>query len=214
MVMRPDIVSARMASPSYSSTLPVPPAVPISRISRRMKSLAVTHLPGCAGEGGPHRAALALPQGLRGQHVLDLARADAEGQRAEGAVRRRVRIAADHRRPGQGQPQLRRHDVHHARSRDRRCRTASGRIPCSSSSSMSIWALAIRSMMFCGSTVGTLWSMVAMFSSRTAHLAPRQPQPLERLGARHLVHELAVHVQQRRPVRLFADHVPRPNLVI
>ncbi len=46
MVMRPAIGSARMASPAYSSTMPVPPAVPISRIRRKIKSLAVVHFGG------------------------------------------------------------------------------------------------------------------------------------------------------------------------
>ena len=42
MVMRPSIESARIASPAYSIVCPVPPAVPISPITPRMMSLAVT----------------------------------------------------------------------------------------------------------------------------------------------------------------------------
>ena len=41
-VMRPSIDSARMASPAYSMTWPVPPAVPIWPMMERMMSLAVT----------------------------------------------------------------------------------------------------------------------------------------------------------------------------
>ena len=41
-VMRPSIDSARMASPAYSMTLPVPPAVPMWPMMERMMSLAVT----------------------------------------------------------------------------------------------------------------------------------------------------------------------------
>ena len=41
-VMRPSIDSARNASPAYSSTWPVPPAVPISPMMARMMSFAVT----------------------------------------------------------------------------------------------------------------------------------------------------------------------------
>ena len=41
-VMRPSMESARMASPAYSMTWPVPPAVPISPMMARMMSLAVT----------------------------------------------------------------------------------------------------------------------------------------------------------------------------
>jgi hypothetical protein len=44
--------------------------------------------------------------------VLDLGRADAERQRAEGAVRRRVAVAADDRHPRLRQPLLGADDVH------------------------------------------------------------------------------------------------------
>ena len=42
MVMRPSIERARTASPAYSMTWPVPPAVPISPMIARVMSLAVT----------------------------------------------------------------------------------------------------------------------------------------------------------------------------
>ena len=45
-----------------------------------------------------HGLGLALPEALRGQHVLDLARADAEGERPERAVGRGVRVAAHQER--------------------------------------------------------------------------------------------------------------------
>ena len=54
----------------------------------------------------PHRARLRLAERLGGEHVLDLARADAEGQRAEGAVRGGVRVAADDRHPRLGDAEL------------------------------------------------------------------------------------------------------------
>ena len=41
-VMRPSIESARIASPVYSMTWPVPPAMPISPMIARMMSFAVT----------------------------------------------------------------------------------------------------------------------------------------------------------------------------
>ena len=44
--------------------------------------------------------------------MLDLAGADAECQRAEGTVRRGVRVTADHRHAGLSQAQLRTDDVH------------------------------------------------------------------------------------------------------
>ena len=58
-----------------------------------------------------HGLGLLLDEALRGEDVLDLAGADAEGQRAERAVRRGVRVAADDRHARLGQPQLRPDDV-------------------------------------------------------------------------------------------------------
>jgi hypothetical protein len=46
--------------------------------------------------------------------VLDLGRADAEGQRAEGAMRRGVAVAADDGHARQGEALLRPDDVHDA----------------------------------------------------------------------------------------------------
>ena len=46
-----------------------------------------------------------------------------------------------------------------------------------------------------------------------AHRAARQPQRLERLRARHLVHEVQVDVEQRRLARPLVDDVRVPDLV-
>ena len=61
----------------------------------RIRSLAVVPRGSVAGHGNAHAARLALRQALRGQHVLDFRCADAEGQRAERAVRAGVAVAAD-----------------------------------------------------------------------------------------------------------------------
>ena len=53
-------------------------------------------------------------QGLGREDVLDLAGADAEGERPERAVRGRVRVAADDRHARLGDPELRADDVHDA----------------------------------------------------------------------------------------------------
>lgn len=63
------------------------------------------------GDGDGHRLRAGQRQRLGGQHVLDLARADAEGERAEGAVRGGVGVTADHRGARLGQAQLRSHHV-------------------------------------------------------------------------------------------------------
>ena len=72
-VMRPSIDSARMASPAYSMTWPVPPAVPISPMMARMMSLAVTPSGSVPSTVTRMFLALLLGQRLRGEHVLDLA---------------------------------------------------------------------------------------------------------------------------------------------
>ncbi len=56
----------------------------------------------------------ALQQGLRGQHHLHLAGADAEGEGPEGAVRGGVRVTADDGHARLRQPQFRADDVHDA----------------------------------------------------------------------------------------------------
>ncbi len=112
--MRPSIDSERIASPAYSMTWPVPPAVPISPMMARMMSLAVTPGGSDAVDRHAHVLRLLLDQRLRREHVLDLGRADPVRERAEGAVRRGVGIAADDRRAGKREALLGSDDVHDA----------------------------------------------------------------------------------------------------
>ncbi len=80
----------------------------------RIRSLADTPVGQRALDVDRHRLRLDLRQRLRGEHVLDLAGADAEGDRAEGAVRRGVRVAADDRHARLGEAELRADHVHDA----------------------------------------------------------------------------------------------------
>ena len=100
-----------MAGPAYSITWPVPPAVPIWAIVPRIMSFAVQPGAELAAVVDQHRLRPPLDERLGGQHVLDLAAADAERQRAEGAVGGRVRVAADDRHARLGDAQLRPDDV-------------------------------------------------------------------------------------------------------
>ena len=106
-VMRPSIESARMAEPRYSAMWPMPPPVPMRPRMARMTSFAVEPAGSDAVDGDRQRLGRLLRQRLRGEHVLDLARADAERQRAERAVGRRVAVAAHDRHAGQRQALLR-----------------------------------------------------------------------------------------------------------
>jgi hypothetical protein len=49
---------------------------------------------------------------------------------------------------------------------------------------------------------------------RRAHLAARHPEPLERLRARHLVHEVTVDIEQAGAIGLAIDDVVVEDLVV
>ena len=112
-----------MAEPRYSMTEPMPPPVPMRPMMARMTSLAVAPGGELAVDGDGHRAGPLLGQRLGGEHVLDLAGADAEGQRAEGAVGGGVAVAAHDRHARLGEALLGADDVDDALVRDRPSRS-------------------------------------------------------------------------------------------
>ena len=179
---------ARTASPVYSNTWPVPPPTPILAIRARITSLAET--PGASRPSMRTSYVLrpVLQQALRREHVLDLARADAEGQRAEGAVRRRVAVAAHDRHA-----RLR---VARARGRSRarcpaaRCPARSSVIPNSRQLSLSCCSCLRARSSTTGPRVG-----IAVVHGGDRALGPPHPeaaraQAAERLGRGHLVDEV------------------------
>ncbi len=107
IVIRPGIESASIAGPANSTAKPVMPPVPSLPIVARIRSFGVTPVLELAGVVDPHRARLFLHHALGREDVLDLGGADAEGQRAEGAVGGGVAVAADDRHAGLGDAQLR-----------------------------------------------------------------------------------------------------------
>ena len=212
--MRPSTDSERIASPAYSMTWPVPPAVPISPMMARMMSLAVTPGGQRSVDRHPHVLRLLLDQRLRREHVLDLGRADAVRERAEGAVRRGVGIAADDRRAGKRKALFGSDDVDDAladvelavifdaellrvlrkrRHLDRRFRIVDAE-----------------------RAVGRRHVVVDDGERllRLAHLAARDAQTLEGLGRRHFVDEVPVDIEKARAVGLHVDHVIVPDLVV
>ena len=127
IVIRCSIVRARMASPVYSKTWPVPPPIPIRAISARMMSLA-RHAGGePAVDADLVGLRVALEQRLGREDHLDLARPDPERERTERAVGRRVRVAADDRHARLGQAELRPDDVDDPLARASRARGAGSR---------------------------------------------------------------------------------------
>ena len=113
-VIRPSIDMASKTSPRYSMMWPIPPPVPILPMIARMTSFGV------APSGRVPSTVMAivfgrdLGQGLGGEHVLDLAGADAERDGPECAVGRSVGVAADDGHARLGQTLLRADDVHDA----------------------------------------------------------------------------------------------------
>ena len=95
---RSSIESASAPSPTNSSAMFVPPATPISAITARIRSLPVTKRPLLARELDQDRARHGLPERAGRQAGGDVGRAEPGAERAERAVRARVRVAArDHR---------------------------------------------------------------------------------------------------------------------
>ncbi len=157
-----------------------------------------------------------LQQRLGRQHVLDLGGADAEGERAEGAVRRGVAVAADDGHAGQGEALLRADDVDDAlarvvhrrssgmpKSRDVRLQRLDlqARSPASS-----MPARAVARSARCGRR-----RRASASGRRTVR--PVSAQALEGLRAGHLVDEVQVDVEEAGAVRLAVDHVGVPDLV-
>ncbi len=146
--------------------------------------------------------------------MLDLGGADAEGQRAERAVRGRMRVAADDSHAGQRGALLRADDVDdaltlvaHAEQLDavfaaiaiqRLDLGARQRIADTSGAARG------RHVVICG----------GQHRAGAPRLAVRQAQAFEGLGRGHLVHHVAIDVEQRGTVALVAHDVLIPDLVV
>jgi hypothetical protein len=149
-----------------------------------------------AVHGDRHLLGPVLRQGLGRQDVLDLAGADAEGERPERPVGGGVAVAADDRHARLGQPQLRADDVHDALvavAHRREADAELGRV------------LPERLDLRAADRVGDGGQdvegrdVVVLGRHRevgTAHRPARGPEAVERLRARDLVHEVQVDVEQ------------------
>ncbi len=114
IVMRSSIERPRIADPVYSNTLAVPPPIPIFAMTARMMSFAVTpgfKLPVDANLEGLRGL---LQQALRGEHMANLRRADAERECAKGTVGSSVAIPANDRHARLRKSLLRSDDVNDA----------------------------------------------------------------------------------------------------
>ena len=212
-VMRPSIERSRIASPRYSSTWPAPPPVPRRATIASAMSLAVTPTGAGTVDGDRHGLGPLLGERLGGEDVLDLAGADAEGQRAEGAVGRRVRVAADDRHARLGHPELGADDVDDALVL----------VPAREQGDAELAAVLLERLELAARhrvahrRRDRLGGHVVVGRGqrpvRSAHGAAVHPQALEGLRARHLVHEVQVDVEQGRLALGRRDDVLVPDLL-
>ena len=145
--------------------------------------------------------------------MLDLGGADAVGERAEGAVGRSVAIAADDRRPRQGEALLRPDDVDDALPGIELVVILDpelARVP-----RQFLDLLAALGIGDAAATVGRLDVVVDDGERlvRRANLAAGHPQALKRLRARHLMDEMPVDVDQAQ-VTLGVEDMIVPDLVV
>ncbi len=176
-----------------------------------------------------HRLGPDLRQRLGGQHVLHLAGADAEGQRAERAVGRGMRVAAHDRQARLGQPELRADDVHdalvgvaHRVQPDAELRAVlPQRLDLGAGHRVGEWAArAVEGGWGGGRDAGTGdpgGRHVVVFGGDgqvgAPHLAAGRPQPVERLRAGHLVQQVKVDIEQVGLALRAAHHVGVPDFL-
>ena len=157
-----------------------------------------------------HRLRQHLLQGLRREHMLDLGGADPERERTECAVGRRMAVTADDRHPGLRDTDLGTDHV------DDSLAPAAGREE-RHAERLAVRAkrVELRARERVGDRAVERGDVVIHRRERqvgTAHWTPGQPQRLEGLRARHLVHEMQVDVEQRRRVGRRLDDVRVPDL--
>jgi len=181
------------------------------RDDREDHVLGVDAAPEPPRHGDAHDLRFSLPERLRGHHVLDLARADAEGERAEGAVRRRVRVATDQRDAGQRQSLLGPDHVDDSPPGVADTEVADvlrGGVPRERvDHALDLGVRRGRSGRGRHIMVGGREREV-----RTPHPAARALQPAESVR-RPLVQEVPVYIEEGVSARPFGHHVSRPDLL-
>ena len=156
---------------------------------------------------------VALQQRLGREDHLDLARPDPERQRAERAVRARVRIAAHDRHPRLGQPELRADDVDDAL---RRVADAVERDAELGAVGLELVDLGERHRVDeRQAAVGRRDRMVGRGDGLAgpADADAARAQPGEGLRAGDLVDEVEVHREDRGRTRILGDDVVGPDLL-
>ena len=171
-----------------------------------LRQLAVDHR--------AHVLRFLLDQRLRRQHVLDFRGADAVGERAEGAVRGGVAVAAHDGGAGQGEALLGADDVDDALALVEFVEILDAEI---------LGVLRQRRDLLGRFRIGI--GLAAVGGRHVVidhgerligrmHLAPGGAQALEGLRRGHLVHQMAVDIDETGAVRLFVHQMVVPDLVV
>ena len=156
---------------------------------------------------------LRLHEALCGKHVLDFARADAEGERAECAVRAGVAVAANNRHPRLRQSQLRADDVNDA---------LLWRVNVEERNAELAAILAKRLNLFRRDRVADGKTAIRRRhimirrrhrQIRSPHAATCFPQSVERLRRRDFVNEMQINVEKRRRTIARAGDVVVPEFI-
>ena len=145
--------------------------------------------------------------------MLHLGGADAEGEAAEGAMRRGMGIAAGHGQPGQGEALLGADHVHDALA-------DVVELDIGQAIGLGVFLQELdldpRFLVLYGKRAVRGRHVVVgdeELGLRTAHRATGRAQPLEGLGAGDLVDDLPVDIEQAGAVLLDVDYVAFPDLV-
>ena len=161
-----------------------------------------------------HVLGLLLDQRLGGEHVLDLARADAMGERAEGAVGRGVAVAADDCGAGQGEALLGPDHMDDALAAVALVEILDAELACVLGKGGDL-----ERQLGVVDALGAVGGRHVVVDHgerllRRAHLAPGHAQALESLRARHLMHQVAVDIEQAGAVRRLMHQMRVPDLVV
>ena len=168
-----------------------------------------------AGDLDLHVLALALDQRLGGEHMLNLRRADPMREGTESSVRGGVAVTADHGHARQGPALFRPDDMHDALTDIVHRVVVDAEILGVPVERLDLdTALLVLDPLFAVERRGHVVVRHRDGLFRRTHGAAGHPEALEGLGARHLMDEVAIDIEQAGAVVLGIDDVGIPDLVI
>ena len=213
-VIRPAMSSARIASPAYSMTWPVPPAVPMRPMIASTMSLAEA----ARSPSVPSTRTSMFFAGFCNRvwvaSTCSTSEVPMPKARAPSAPWVEVwQIAADDGHARQRGAKLGADDVHDALAHIEHRDVGHAELGDVPLQGLDLDAALL--FLDAQAAVGGGDVMVRYRERRVraAHRAARQPQPLERLRAGHLMHEMAVDVEHAGAIRQPLDDMAVPDLV-